>query len=35
MDEDGNGNEDEIELASRTYSFTDLHDLLWQVFPIS
>jgi hypothetical protein len=32
---DGNENEDEIELASRTYSFTELHDLLWQVFPIS
>jgi hypothetical protein len=35
MDEDGNENEDEIELASQTYSFTEFHDLLWQVFPIS
>jgi hypothetical protein len=31
MDED----EDEIQLASRTYSFAELHDLLWQVFPVS
>jgi hypothetical protein len=35
MDEDENENDDEVEFASRTYSFTELHDLLWQVFPIS
>jgi hypothetical protein len=28
-------NENELEHASRTYSFAELHDILWQVFPIA